>query len=736
MCTQEESPRIRIPLNDAWTFVRRCARRRQLAEGLGADAEAVHLPHCWNSRDGFQEGVRYYQGYGSYRRSVTLPEPLPGKDGRVWTLEAGGFYGTGDVWLDKRRIARVDGQYLGFSIDVTRHLSKADSHVLGIRLTNRCASHVLPGLKLPDFLLHGGLAGGLWLQGVPELRLLDGSVRIACSDALSPAARIGVEALVANASDRLRNCQVEWTILAPDGHAVAGTTTQAVPIPPGSEGVPHHAELTVSGHKLWSLDSPHLYSLRARVIENGLPGDAAICRFGIREAEFRPGKGFFLNGCRVELRGCNRHESLPGFGSALPAVLHREDARLIKELGLNFVRLSHYPQHPAFLEACDELGLLVCAELATWKSVRRGRWLRSACRQMTGLVSRDRNHPSVILWCMGNESRSRRAYLNLQSIARSLDPGRPVTYAENHIHRARRWRTLGIPDVWGVNYELDVLDEARAASARDAVLVTECSNYPHAARGRLEEELRQVEMIEADLARLAGKPFVAGFALWCFNDYATLRKERYRRFSGFVDAWRLPKMSASLLRARYARAPFVAVFADWSHEEQAATRDVHVFTNCPRVTIRHGTREEVHMPVENGRLRFAAAFTGLPLVARVERDGEVRECRLDPHGAPRQLALTPEWVREEPGHGLVGSVLLELLDAGGCRVHNWSGTARVTTTGRATVHPFAPDGQVWISGGIGRIHVSIRDAGPAELHAAAMDLESGLILTGAGDPCA
>ena len=158
---------------------------------------------------------------------------------------------------------------------------------------------------------------------------------------------------------------------------------------------------------------------------------------------------------------------MPGFGNALPVQQHRQDALLIKQMGCNFVRLSHYPQHPAFLDACDELGILVYAEIATWKSVRTGRWLKSACRQMRDMIRRDRNHPSIILWGMGNESRSRKAYAALREIAEQEDGTRAVTYAENHLYRAKREKTVGIPDVWGCNYELDALEEGRDAESAE-----------------------------------------------------------------------------------------------------------------------------------------------------------------------------------------------------------------------------------------------------------------------------
>jgi len=242
---------------------------------------------------------------------------------------------------------------------------------------------------------------------------------------------------------------------------------------------------------------------------------------------------------------------MPGFGRALPLPQHRRDAELIKAMGLNFVRLSHYPQHPEFLDACDELGILVYAEVASWKSVRGGRWLSRACRQMRDMVVRDRNHPSVILWGMGNEGRHRKAFQELYAICKELDPERAVTYAENHLYRARRKGAIGLPDVWGLNYEFDALEEGRDASRLRCVVVSECSNYPHTERGNAEAEETQLETIKADLARIQDLQYVAGFALWCFNDYATLRKQRYKRYSGLVDAQRVPKASARWLASEF-----------------------------------------------------------------------------------------------------------------------------------------------------------------------------------------
>ncbi len=524
--------RVKVSLNNGWQYVCGKATRPWLAES--PDSTAVDLPHCWNADDAFKDGVEYYRGWGSYRRSFRLEEPAASTGSFRWLLVSEGFYGTGDVWLNGRCLGKVDGQYLGFSFDVTESVRGDGKNQLGIRLTNRCPTYVLPGIKMPDFLLYGGMSGRLWLERVPAVRMDERSVHVS-----TEGAQVTIDCkLEGEVSDRHA---LTWRILDDEGYSVGG------------DGQPYPGNMTLSVEepRPWDIDSPYLYTAEGTLTCRDEVVDRITVRFGFRSAEFRPGEGFFLNSRRVPLRGCNRHESMPGFGRALPLPQHRRDAELIKAMGLNFVRLSHYPQHPEFLDACDELGILVYAEVASWKSVRGGRWLSRACRQMRDMVVRDRNHPSVILWGMGNEGRHRKAFQELYAICKELDPERAVTYAENHLYRARRKGAIGLPDVWGLNYEFDALEEGRDASRLRCVVVSECSNYPHTERGNAEAEETQLETIKADLARIQDLQYVAGFALWCFNDYATLRKQRYKRYSGLVDAQRVPKASARWLASEF-----------------------------------------------------------------------------------------------------------------------------------------------------------------------------------------
>jgi hypothetical protein len=504
---------------------------------------------------------------------------------------------------------------------------------------------------------------------------------------------------------------LNWTIttLAGDQIAAAG------PAPVKDELVT--IATMIVDPECWSPDKPRLLWAECILANNDKPIDIVRVRFGITRAEFRSDEGFFLDGTRVDLHGCNRHESIPGLGNALPDELHRADAQLLKDYGCNFVRLSHYPQHPAFLDACDELGILVYAEIATWKSVSSNRhWRRAARRQMRDLILRDRHHPSILVWGMGNESRSRIAYLELSELANELDPARPVTYAENHHYRARREKTTGIPDVWSVNYELEALEEARDACVLRNVIVSECCNYPQSVRGDTGAELTQVATLEYEWKIMADRPYVAGHAVWCFTDYATEHRKRVRRQAGLFDAWRQPKMAAELFRSRYSDDPFISLFVAGSGQK----RTLHVFTNLHRLLL---TRDDAS-PIElANNLHHVVDLEGSFARLHVEgtRGNVTVYDELLAWGKAETVAIA---VEDNPLPGRIIAADFAIFDASGTPVCDWNGSVMATVEGDGRLLSFNDAGEVLVSRGTGRVYVEIGRSGePFVIHATADALE-------------
>ena len=689
-----------LSLDLDWTFVRRRANSRWLAGSEAKDETVVDLPHCWNEVDTFQYGRSYYKGYGCYRRRFQLPNELA-RPGRV-LLEAEGFYGLAEIWLNGRRVGKIDGQYLGFELDVTSAIKLGEENILGVRLTNRCPNWVLPGFpKEPDFILYGGLSGRMCLRYLAQVAIERRSVQVTCNAPLSVRPELQIECDLSSQSTTPRECSVEWSV-----HSAAGEPIdhqhQTIHVSPGhaSKAV---TTLHIESPELWSITKPTLYRVVGRVTSNGEVLDRFEQSLGLRSVEFRPDQGFFLNNQRLSLRGVNRHESMPGFGSALPDSWHRRDAERIKTLGFNVVRLSHYPQHPRFLDACDEIGLLVIPEVATWKSVRRGRWLRSAVRQFREMILRDRHHPSVFLWSMGNESRDRKAYSELRSVAKALDPNRPVTYAENHFYRARRKKVLDLVDVWSINYELDALEDGREAASLHNVLVSECMNFPATVRGDWDAESTQLETITRDHHRLRDKPWVAGFVIWCLADYATQHRKRYRRLPGLLDAWGQPKLGAALIAAKQSDSPILELSGDWGYRTDSSRddRSIHLLTNCREVGVylddrllaefKEGPHEIVFAPPHEGTLRARGLFGDKEITASLPWHGMANRTQILPNARTLD-GTTRETIDFE----------VRILDQEGTLVTSWNGLVRVATAGPVRLRSFTSEPIIEISRGTGR----------------------------------
>jgi len=708
-----ETPlRPRHDLSLGWEFVQGRVGRGWL-RGRGDGGEMVDLPHCWNDRDTFQFGRGSYSGFGAYRRELDLPTQ-PGSG--IWRLRSEGFYGIADVWLDGTRLARVDGQYLGFDIDLPGSLV-AGRYVLAVRLDNLFHRNVLPGKRDPDFLLHGGLAGRAWIEWVPALHIDTGHVEVVCTPDLDGGELLDLRCVVNGLESFPKNGRLSWTVTTADGAPIAA----AGPVPIGDGAVAVSA--TVLKPRCWSPDDPQLYWAECQMETDDGHADLVRVRFGITRAEFLPHRGFFLDSTRIDLHGCNRHEAIPGFGNALPPELHRADAELLKNYGCNFVRLSHCPQHPTFLDACDELGIMVYAEIATWKSVRSSRgWRRAARRQMRDLILRDRHHPSVILWGMGNESRSHKAYSELRTIANDLDPERPVTYAENNLYRARRQHTIGIPDVWGVNYELDVLEDACTSSRLENVIVSECCNHPTSVKGNDREELTQVETLEREWELMMDRPYLAGHAVWSLTDYATEHRRRFRRHTGLFDAWRRPKMAAELFRARYAEEPFISLFVTRS-SDAAEDPDLHVFSNCGRIEL---TLDGEPFATLEGALHHRARIDGgfEEIRANGDRQGSPAEAVVRHWGEAASVGLTID--HATPSTGKTIAINLMILDAEGVPVRDWDGHVRLEIRGPAHLHAYTADNEALIARGEGRVYlVTAAPEGEVLVTAVADGLEPG-----------
>lgn len=357
----------------------------------------VAMPHCFNAMDGCDPEVPYYRGPGWYRTWIQPKNPYA--NGRTLLH----FWGAGQVttvYLGTEKLAEHKGGYDEFVVDLTDTLAKVPADKKGVPLAVLCDNSrrmdTIPS-DFSDFSLYGGLYRHVELVYVPAVAL----------DAL--------HVTVTGAETARSKAQVSLRVYAP-GRAAAQANA-AVRIIDPSDKVVHesmHAVAATSGESdlvsfdlpgaiLWSPAHPQLYTCSVTLTADGV-NSTATERFGVRHFEFVEHGPFKLNGERLLLRGTHRHEDHASYAAAIPDDVTRKEFQMIKEMGANFIRLAHYQQSRLVLELCDELGLLVWEELPWCRSGIGGpEWQQMAKDKLTTMIDQHRNHPSIILWSLGNE---------------------------------------------------------------------------------------------------------------------------------------------------------------------------------------------------------------------------------------------------------------------------------------------------------------------------------------------
>lgn len=368
--------------------------------------EQVSLPHTAFVEDYV---IRQpWQGICYYKRRLSLSPAQAA--GQVW-IEFEGAMQLADIWINGRHAAQHAGGFTTFVVDGTGLLRAGDNELV-VRLDNRDNPLIPPGKPLGalDFCYHSGLYRDVNLicKGHVHLThpLLAGEVAGGGIFVTYPAvskerAEVKVKAEVANASPDSRTLKVrhtlfEWTARKGCGKAVARGEIPLY-LAAGQKGTPVQT-LAVSAPRLWSPSSPHLYVLRTEVIEGHKVLDTEDTRIGIRRFEMTR-EGCYVNGERVYLEGTNRHQEYPYVGNAISDRAQWRDAWQMRCAGFNTVRLGHYPQDPAMLDACDELGLLAIEPIPGWQFYNKDSlFIGLTYESIRELIRRDRNHPSILLW--------------------------------------------------------------------------------------------------------------------------------------------------------------------------------------------------------------------------------------------------------------------------------------------------------------------------------------------------
>ncbi|MDU0199602.1 glycoside hydrolase family 2 protein [Paenibacillus sp. MAH-36] len=368
--------------------------------------ETVTLPHTYNGYDVMDPDSKYYQGQGWYRSRLEVDNPYP--KGRTLLHFEGAGQRT-DVYVYTEKVDSHLGGYDEFTVDITEAVERAKGIEryagqvpVAIACDNSRELETIPS-DASDFNLYGGVYRYLNLVYVPQISLSSVHVQTDLDAIVGGKAdngKVKVRAKLYNPDAISGNVTLTIKVMQQDGLVIGQSEVTL----PAWQGEKELAAFEVPGPRLWSVTEPNLYHCSVMLVCED--GETVLTeKFGFRSFEFVKRGPFKLNGERLLLRGTHRHEDHAGVGAAMSEVLIREEMQLIKDMGANFIRLGHYQQSRIVLDLCDEFGLLVWEEIPWCRGGLGGPEYRKQCTDMlTAMIEQHYNHPSIILWGLGNEN--------------------------------------------------------------------------------------------------------------------------------------------------------------------------------------------------------------------------------------------------------------------------------------------------------------------------------------------
>ena len=606
----ENSGRLVWNFNSGWHF--------HLGDVTGAEAQdfddqswqVVTTPHTVQLMPAEASGCRNYQGVAWYRKHFTLPKECQGRD---VTIHFEAIMGKQTFYINGQKVKEHEGGYL--PVTLTLPNSSGDDFVVAIKADNSDDKTYPPGktqLTL-DFAYHGGIYRDVWLiakqkvaitDALEENKVAGGGIFVYYPNITDKSADVYINTELRNTDSRSHTVTIDQVLSSPNSVDRGIASVSKVTLRPNeARTVTQH--LKVKDPHLWSLESPSLYQIATRIKEGKKPLDGGITRIGIRSFEFvrtddAQGRqpGFYLNGRRYhQLVGANRHQDFAYVGNALPNSQQWRDAKRLRDAGFTIIRTAHYPQDPAFMDACDELGLFIIVATPGWQYWNKMEGWADKVQQNTRLIiRRDRNHPCVLMWePILNETRFPEQFA-LDALQITKDeypyPYRPVAAADVH--------SAGVADHYDVVYGWpgdDFKAQSQQSKApRQCIFTREFGElvddwYAHNNLNRASRSWGERPMLTQalslwqstnELFHTTGQ-FIGGCQWHPFDHQRGYHPDPY--WGGIYDAFRQPKTALPMFVATLSSGtvrPIVSI----AHEmTQFSEKDVTVFSNCDSVRL-------------------------------------------------------------------------------------------------------------------------------------------------------
>ena len=608
----------KVPFNNDWEFVENYSDEL-LKPDCKLSMTRVRIPHTVKETpfNYFDEST--YQMLSGYRKVFKAKKEW--KDKRVAVNFAGAAH-RAIVYLNGKLLGENNCGYTAFSFDITDYLDYEKDNILVVKLDSRESLNIPPFGYVIDYMTYGGIYREVYLEVTDKLYIKDifvkpeiiGEIEFPCVTgkvqdkfkASKAKAEIHFETTIKNASKDnnisfLHNTILRYEVFEGDillkkkDIKLLELIDSDFLMEAKDNGTIVKDSLEFDSIQVWDITNPKLYKVRVSLVDKDFIRDFTEYKVGFKKAEFRA-DGFYLNDRKLKLRGLNRHQSYPYVGYAMPDSMQRLDAKILRrELGVNIVRTSHYPQSRAFIEQCDELGLLVFTEIPGWQHIGDEAWKEQALENVKNMVMQYRNYTSIILWGVRiNESvDDDELYTKTNELARKLDPTRAtagVRYLKN---------SSFLEDVYTYNDFLHDGSNAGVEPKRKvspdnnrAYMISEFNGHMYPTKSydceehRLSHALRHAKVLN-DFYK---NEDIAGAIGWCMFDYNTHKDfgsgDRIC-YHGVMDMFRNPKLAAYVYEAIQGVNPVLELSSSFDiGEHPAGSRgNTYIFTNCDSVKM-------------------------------------------------------------------------------------------------------------------------------------------------------
>lgn len=774
-------PRIRQSFNQDWKFFLGDNAAASTADFKDADWRKLVLPHDWSIEGKFDEknpskpeGGGLPTGIAWYRKTFNWPATGKQEAKNVF-IEFDGVYKNSEVWINGHLLGKRPYGYSSFRYDLTRYL-KAGQNVIAVRVDNSAQ---------PDSRWYSGsgIYRNVWLEQTSKVAIAHWGTFISTPKVSKTQAQVSFKTNINRTGTGRALVRLESAVYDAQGKLVTSVSTKNVVLKDSVTEVQQFAE--VKNPKLWSVTQPNLYKVITRIYAGKSLVDQYESPLGIRYFNFDAEKGFFLNGEYLKILGVCLHHDLGALGAAVNVRAMERQLEIMRDMGCNAIRTAHNPPAPELLDLCDKMGFLVMDEaFDMWKKKKNSKdyhlnWTDWHRADLQDMVKRDRNHPSIILWSIGNEIREQfdstgiAMTKELVKLVKDLDTSRAVLSALTETVASKNFiYQSGALDIYGLNYNHKLYKDFPKNYPGQKFLATETTSsldtrgfydmpsdsirrWPKDGKtkfteGNAEFSASSYDNVSAywgstheETWREARKyDHVSGLFVWTGFDYLgeplPYPWPARSSYFGIVDLAGFPKDAYYLYQSEWTKKPVLHIFPHWNwtagklidvwaYYNQAD--EVELFLNGKSLGKRAKKDEELHVS-------WPVKFEAGTLTAISRKNGQVVLTKtIKTAGAPAKLVLTADRSKIAADAKDLSFVTVQVLDADGNLVPNADNRVQFKVEGpgfiagvdngfQASLEPFKADYRKAFHGLCLAILQSTTQSGTIRLTATAAGLTS------------